>query len=321
MNVERLLHRLGIVAKKKAREWVALCPNPEHADQSPSWRIRDEPGSKRHGMHHCWPCGFGGTATDLVMSLKGISDYRDAKRWIEEEVGIVVDAPVAEEVHVAIKVPRLRFQLPAGVVVNPLEKWPGPARDYFLSRGLEDWQAERWGVGYSVEGRCKGRIVFISRDACGRPMRYTARSFTNQMKRYLEPEPHEGANQSIMFGEQHWPDLEDRKEAIVFQLEGAVNGLALEAELPGVYFAATAGSEIRPLYTTKLASWGCVVLMGDDDSAGEKLSTKLGIELARHTRTERLNLGMGKLDAADLRRLRPGELGSIVRSWLGGARR
>lgn len=314
LNIERLLARLGITAKKKAREWAAKCPNPDHDDHDPSWRIRDEPGAKRHGMHHCWPCGFGGTAVDLVMKLRGIEDYRDAVRWIEEAGDVVQDAPVAERVEVAIKAPRLRFRLPPGVVEAPLEKWPGPARTYWLARGLEDWQVERWGVAYSVEGRCKGRVVLVYRDQHGRPLSYTARTFTGEGKRYLEPEPHEGAHASAMFGEQHWPEVEDRKGMILFIVEGGINGLALEAELPGVYFAATAGSEIRPLYTTKLATWGHVVLMGDDDAAGEKLSTKLAAELTRHTRTTRLNIGPN--DPADLRRLRPGELGSIVRSWL-----
>ncbi len=316
VRIETLLARLGIDAKRKAKEWVALCPNPAHEDRTPSWRIRDDPGATRHGYHHCWPCGFGGSVVDLVMALKGISDFRDAKKWIEDAGAIVEqNAAVVGSLEVQITPPQLRFRLPDEVTLKPIHEWPSLARDYWLKRGLEPWQVDRWGVGYAMQGRLKGRLVVVYRDPQGRPLRYTARTFIDEEKRYLEPDEHEKANPHTMFGEQHWPDLEEREEQILFVLEGAINGLALEAELPGVYFAATAGSEIRPLYAVKLSGWKKVVLMSDPDAAGDKVADALATSLSRHVPTARLRLPPG-FDAGKLRELRPGELGSIVRSWL-----
>lgn len=315
VDVEAVLRRLGIEAKRKGKEWVALCPNKDHDDRSPSWRIRDEPGSSRHGYHHCWPCGFKGGILALIQHVKGLEDYAAAKDWLGDAD---VEAEPVTGVEVKVKAPRLRYQLPPGVCVEPIENWPSPARDYFIKeRRLEAWQAERWGVGYAVDGRLKGRIVIVYRDALGRPIRYTARSFTGAEKRYLEPEMHEGANMNAMFGEQHWPAHGERD--LLFVLEGAINGLALEAELEGVHFAATAGSEMRGLYSTKFSTWKRICVMTDPDKAGDKLAEEIEVGLAREleTKVERLRLPAG-FDPAKLRELHPGKLGSIVRGWLRG---
>lgn len=315
VDVERLLKRLGIEAKKKGKEWVAKCPNPAHDDHSPSWRMRDEPGATRHGYHKCWPCGFGGTAVDLVQKVLGIEDWREAKRWIEDAA-----APAAkqvEAVEVRVSPARRGFRLPAEVMIEPIEKWPAVAREYFVGeRGLEPWQVERWGVGYAVEGRLRGRIVIVSRDAQGRPKRYTARSFTGAERRYLEPEVHERASESAMFGEQHWPDPRGSEPRdVLFVVEGAINGLALEAELPGIYFGATAGSQMRGLYGPKLATWKRLCVMTDPDDAGDKLHAEIAASVARSCEVERLRLEPG-MDQAKLRTLHPGRLGAIVRAWL-----
>jgi hypothetical protein len=312
VDIEKVLKRLGIEAKAHGREWVALCPNREHKDRTPSWRIRDEVGSSRHGYHHCWPCGFGGSVVSLIQHVLQLEDYGDARSWLEREAP--VDQKPIERVEVQIRPPSLRFRLPSGVVEAPIEEWPGPPREYFLdTRKLEAWQVDRWGVGYAIEGRLKGRLVLVSRDARGRPLRYTARSFTGALKRYLEPEPEEGAKMNAMFGEQHWPALEERHT--LFLVEGAINGLALEAELPGIYFAATAGSEMRGLYGAKLATWKRVFTMSDPDKAGDRLGEEIGLGCARHTTIQRLRLEEG-FDPAKMREKRPGELGAIIRSWL-----
>lgn len=311
VNVERVLQRLGIEAKKRGREWEALCPNPEHADRSPSWRIRDEPGHTRHGYHHCWPCGFGGTIVDLVQAKLGLASYKDALKWLEE--GAVDQRPV-ETIEVRVRPPSLRFRLPDEVRFGPLAEWPGPARTYLEGRGIDACQVARWGIGYAVEGRLKGRVVFVLRDAKGRPQGYSARTFLKDpdAKRFLEPEEHERANPSAMFGEQFWPPVSARAGIPVFVFEGAIKALAASAALDGIYVGATTGSEVRPLHDTKLATFGAQCIVGDDDDAGDKVSSQLLAKLARHGRATRLRLPRG-LDADELPR---DELRGILLDWL-----
>lgn len=313
VDVPRVLERLGIQAKRRGREWEALCPNPEHQDRSPSWRIRDEPGATRHGYHHCWPCGFGGTVVDLVQKVLGIEDFRDARAWIED--GAPVEQKEVVGVELRVQPPALRFRLPVDVRFGPLEKWPGPARDYVRGRGIEDWQVERWGIGYATEGRLHGRVVFVLRNAAGRPQGYSARTFVGDPKRFLEPEDLERASPTAMFGEQHWPPLDagGRRSSAVFVFEGAIKALAAEAALPGLYVAATTGSEVRPLHATKLSTFDRVCLVGDDDKAGNKVSDQLAAQLVRHCEPERLVLPRG-LDADELPR---DELRGILLGWLG----
>jgi DNA primase len=315
VDIGKVLARLNIQAKRQGREWVAVCPNREHDDRSPSWRIRDEPDSTRHGYHHCWPCGFKGGILSLVQHVLQLEELSDARAWLEESS--MVEQKAVEEVEVKIAPPRLRFRLPPEVTVEPFESWPGPARDYFLSRKLEPWQAERWGIGYAVTGRLRGRLVIVSRNVKGHPMRYTARTFTGEEKRYLEPRPEENANPNVMFGEQHWPALGQRD--VLFVVEGAINGLALEAELPGIYFAATAGSSMRPLYAPKFMTWKRIVVMTDPDDAGDKIGKEIETAMCRHNRSIRLRLPVGS-DAAKMRVENPGSLGDLVRATLRATR-
>ena len=307
LDVPVLLRRLGINANRRGREWTAICPNPEHDDRSPSWRMRDEPGAKKHGFHKCWPCGFGGNAVDLVERLIGI-DWRAAKEWIGADV-FAEDTPVAESVEVKQRPWDTSFRLPAGVEVLLFDLWPQSVRAYVTGRAITPWQVDRWGVGFAVDGRLNGRVVFVKRDSDGEPVGFSARTFVGAMKRYLEPEPWEGASQAAVFGEQHWShDFRMRLGQSVFVVEGAINALAVEraalreagglVHYPSV--AATSGSQLGALVAAKLASFGEIVAVTDPDAAGDKLAAALSDTLARHDRKfRRVRLPVGH-DAADV---------------------
>jgi DNA primase len=307
VSIERVLERLGIEAKKRAREWHALCPNPEHADRNPSWRIRDEPGSAKHGFHKCWPCGFGGGIADLVQAVLDL-DWRAARAWLEEEAGSikVPRRPMPVEVRV-LPVARRAFVLPSGVFLGPLREWPTPAREYALSRSLTEAQVVRWGIGHAVDGPLAGRIVFPYR-VNGLVRGYTARTYTNHPRRYKEASKREGADPSAMFGEQHWPEERDT----IYVTEGAINAIAVEVALGGATVAAIAGSDLRAGHAVKLATFARLVLLTDPDEAGDKAARDITAGLGRHAVFSRVRLPPGS-DAADLS-------SSELRRCLGAAR-
>lgn len=322
VDIGQVLKRLGIEAKKRSKEWYSKCP--WHDDASPSFHVRDEPGGARHGYWKCFPCNKGGGILDLIEQYLKLEDWRAASTWLfGADGGAFVPDPIEEApiVRVEVSKPRLSFQLPPGACFDPIEKWPTPPARYWLGRGLEAAQANRWGIGYALSSRLSGRLIIPYRDAKGRPMSYTARDFTGAAeRRYLEPEPRERARLSAMFGEQYWPRPEDRKYLPLFVVEGAINGLALEAERPGIFFAATAGSSMRPLYAAKMAGWGLVVTLTDPDAAGDLLAEEIQISLARETEVRRLRLeapGVEKADLAKLRKMRPGLVASTLREFLG----
>lgn len=327
VDVEKVLLRLGIAAKKKGKEWTSICPNPGHADHSPSFRVRDEPGGLKHGYFKCHPCNFGGSIVELVRVLLKLESWRDARDWILGQGAVPTLAPIEAPpiVQVTPSRPRLGFRIPDGVWFDSFERWPTPVARYWEERGLLPSQVARWGIGYALVGDLKGRIVIPYRNREGKLLSYTARSFGSSPLRYREPSPSEQARMSAMFGEQRWPDIEDRKLATLFVVEGAINGLALEADLStigkGCYFAATAGRVLRPLYSTKLAGWGLVVVMTDPDAAGDLLAEEISVVLARTTPNARLRLDAStdaKVDIAKLRAMRPGAVASIVRDFFEG---
>lgn len=271
-HVENILKRLGIEAHRRGREWYAKCPNPEHEDNDPSWRIRDDPGGHRDGYHRCWPCGFEGGLIHLVSTILKVPYYK-AREWIESDA-IAPPPPIA--VNLVIHGSR-RFRLPEGVELGPFEKWPSVVRRYVKKRHITPEQVERWGLGYAVEGKLEGRIVIPTRDRHGHVFNYTARTFVDHPKRYREPDAREKANRGVLFGEQHWPD----KRGVVVVLEGSLNGLAVERARPDVSIAALAGSNLPPSAGVKLTTFTDVIIATDPDPAGDKIADQLGWILDR----------------------------------------
>jgi Toprim-like/CHC2 zinc finger len=75
-DVAGALDDLGIDYVIGGDEAHALCPNPKHADSSPSWSCNLESGA-----NHCWSCGYGGSFTRLVADVQG-GRFDQAQVWI-----------------------------------------------------------------------------------------------------------------------------------------------------------------------------------------------------------------------------------------------
>jgi len=296
-RVESILKRLGIEATKHGPEWVALCPNPSHDDHKPSWRIRDDPGGPREGFHKCWPCGFGGGLLHLVRTVLDLK-YRDAQKWLESEE---LAAPPPAGVELAIRT-RTAFRLPEGVELSPMSRWVTSARKFAEKRSITSSQVDKWGMGYAIEGRLEGRIVIPVRNKRGQLSGYTARTFVNHPKRYLEPEAFERANRGVLFGEQFW------SKGPVIVLEGAIKALAVERVNP-INLAVTSGSDLGATIALKLATFDEVIIATDNDPAGDKLAEQIGWVLDRQqVYNHRLQFPKGR----DADQMDPTELNELI---------
>lgn len=320
INVGEVLKRLGIDARLQGREWHARCPNPDHNDNDPSWRIRDEPGSQKHGLFQCFPCGFSGDAEKLVMEVLRIP-WREAVDWLGNEASYVErERPPAAVVEVKERHRRRPMQMPAGVEIpDSFNDWPHPMRDYISSRGIPQWQVESWRLGFAVQGRLAGRIVIPKRDSGGALAGYTARAIDKHApKRYLEPEPWEGARHAVMFGEEGWPAY--RRD--VYVAEGAINALAIESAMASDVFskddpnyaakmqqmgpcvAAIGGSQPHPAHIAKLCAFQRVFVVTDPDQAGDMLAAQIFAQLQRYADGEVFS---PKLNTIHRVRVREGE--------------
>lgn len=295
-KVESVLKRLNIEARKEGRlEWRALCPNPDHEDRNPSWRIRDEPGSERDGMHKCWPCDFGGGIVHLVKTVLKCT-YPEAYKWIESSE-VAKPPPIA--VHLSVRSLRT-FRLPEGVEIKPFDEWTIIPTKYAKKRGITPEQIERWSIGYAVEGRLEGRLVFPIRTRHGRLAGYTARTMVNHEERYKEPDLYERANRGVMWGEQFWVP---KRPVIV--VEGALKALAVERVRPDINLAVTSGSSVAATIAFKLASFTDVIINTDQDDAGDRLANEIAFSLNRQQVWNHRLRFEGKKDAD---RMDPNEL-------------
>lgn len=294
--VERLLERFGIeVVERAGQELWARCP--AHRDTKPSWSI-----NVRTAQHHCFSCDWGGGAPALVIRGLGVDDLawdsKDAWEWLETH-GFLVEVDPALSVELVLSGGRPhRFVLPREVRVVPPAQWPSAARAYMQARGVTPEQVVRWGLGFAVDGRLAGRVVFPLRDSAGALRSYTARTFLDDPKRYLTPTRAEGPDSSALFGEEHWPGLSGRQQVVV--VEGALDALAVERAIGGAVagmLGATRASAM--LVAGKLATFDEVVVATDPDPAGDAAWEALYPALVRHCLVRRVRLPEGE-DAASL---------------------
>lgn len=265
VDVAKLLASLGIDARQRGDEWTALCPNPAHQDRHPSWRIVDDLSSDRHGLHKCYPCGFGGDAIELAKVVLGVG-FHAALCWVDDCLAEDTDEPVEARVEVAS--PRV-FRLPPGVLHGDVLGWPQPFRRYLAARGLTRSQVARWGLGYALEGRLAGRVVIPTRSATGRLLSYTARAIDRGGLRYLTPARDEGADAGAVFGEEHWGP---GGGAVLS--EGSFDALACERAVPELAVAVlgTGGADhaADPRVVAKLSRFDVLVVATDPDPAGDR---------------------------------------------------
>lgn len=75
-DVSAALDELGVEHRVMGDEAVGLCPSPDHHDSHPSWSC-----NLSTGMHHCFSCGWGGSFTRLVATIRAVR-YDEADLWI-----------------------------------------------------------------------------------------------------------------------------------------------------------------------------------------------------------------------------------------------
>lgn len=288
VDVERMLERLGINARRAGRKkWEAVCPNPDHNDKHPSWFIRDIPGEEFHACHKCQGCGWGGGPVLLVNAVLGMGIYDSAfaREWLLS-TGAAPPLPASSEVEIEIRHERRhRLKVPPDVVLDPFEDWPAYPSTYLTKRGLEDWQIDRWGLGYApLHARDKalaGRVFIPFRDARGALLHYTARAWSPaDPKRYHEPDPAD-CDPSALFGEARWPELESDTVVLV---EGSFDALAVERAMGDeVAVGAFAGSSPNGAQLGKIqARFRRAVVLGDPNPAGRRAADLLLGAFGRH---------------------------------------
>lgn len=279
-----LLDSLGIKYTRRGLSLVALCPNPDHTDQKPSWSIVDAPYTGKHGGHQCFSCKFGGGPWELVMAARGIDE--DAAR--EYVTALTLGRPRRfeglPEVKIISRVKR-QYELPPQVVIpHDWAEYPHVFASYIESRGITPEQCERWRIGYATRGSLAWRLV-IPIHTSGKLAAYVARAIFQDRPRYDMPTAKDGAcPHGAIFGE---PLINFRTEILTLA-EGVFSALALERAIaPNP--CALLGSDWSPLRAAILTRhrWSRVIIATDPDPAGDRVAASIAASF-RNTKIVRL---------------------------------
>jgi DNA primase len=131
---------------RSGRQWKGCCPF--HGEKTPSFYVYDD-------HYHCFGCGVHGDAITFVMQSQGTT-FPEAVEQLAAEAGMQVPKPSPEAaaaeqrrldlagvMDAAAASFQRRLALPEGKV----------AREYLAGRGLSQETIERYGLGWSGEGR------------------------------------------------------------------------------------------------------------------------------------------------------------------------
>lgn len=293
-------------------ELWAACPFPEHDEVTPSWSIKDEVMLDKHGSHYCFGCGRGGSPADLVMEVVGLSGYRAAIEWLKERsLDLEGTAPMGIQVVLRRPGAYKPLEVPFGMRTK-YKTWTTNAKRFAQRRGLTEAQVFRWSIGCVPMGPLAGRLYVPAYDRRGVLLSYTARDYTGDASsRYKEPRGKgmDGAHPGAIFGEEHWPIPELRRELVL--CEGAFNAMACE-RVGAMHTGALFGSDLTKEQVLKLESWPRIVVASDLDTAGNKMARKVMAVFGRRANTVRVKFA-DKRDPNDIERDDPAELKELLR--------
>ncbi len=316
-RTEHVLAALGLKISnaQRTRAWL-LCPFHQKPDDPIAWgttffiRLSGD----RSGTYHCFACKTKGSLSSLVMHVRGV-EFKKAKAFIEDAVkNFRRPRAHARVVRQRPILTRPTFNLPGGIIFEPLERWDSMPRDYAIhDRGITAADVERFDIGYAIDGYLGCRIVMVGRNARGRVVNYSARTFVDEEPRYLFPSAKDHADLDSLFGENLWPTLGEERDTVIVT-EGVINHIAA-ARVSGLPSGALGSTDVRPGHIVTLATWKNVLILTDPDGPGDKAARMLRIGLGRHTRTERVKLPP-QSDAAKLAMKNPDRLRAEITNAL-----
>lgn len=139
--------------KKTGRNYKAPCPF--HNEKTPSFIV-----SPDKQIYHCFGCGAGGNAFSFLMRIENLQ-FPEAVEVLAEKAGIVVpksasarqnEDPLAAKIYAINEAACQFFQ---DCLTNK-----NTAREYLVSRGVQDATVKKFRIGYAPDG-WEGLLTFL----------------------------------------------------------------------------------------------------------------------------------------------------------------
>jgi DNA primase len=307
--------KMPIIRNRGRRAW-ARCPFHEGESKIGTFFVRTQ--GERAGNYHCFACKAGGSLVELVMRFRAC-DRPDAIAFIKK-AGKGFEAPRARVrvVERPAVISRRRFAMPREVLFDPFDDWVSMAQRSATERGITADVVERFGIGYAVDARLAGRLVFPVRKKDGSMVSYSARSFVGDEPKYLTPHESEAPELDAFFGEHLWPEPGDRD--VIAITEGAIDGMSVWLVAGNeLAFGTLGGSDVRPGHILELATFEHVIVMTDADEPGDKAARVIEQAFARSTTTRTTRVRLEGEDANKMYLRRPSALRERILTALEGS--
>lgn len=307
--------------ERSGRDQKGCCPF--HNEKTPSFYVYDD-------HYHCFGCGAHGDAISFVMQSEGAS-FVEAVERLAAEAGLEVPKPSPEAAEVARREADLSDVLEAAAAEyrrRLLLPEGAAALAYLRGRGLANATIERFGLGWSGEGRGVllaslgigadrlieaglmkqgergpvdyffNRVMFPIRDRRGRAISFGGRLLGDGQPKYLNgPETALFSKRQTLYG------LDRAREAVrggaaLIVVEGYMDVIALaEAGFAGA--VAPLGTALTEAHLTEL--WRLSprpILCFDGDAAGRRAALR-SAELALKALTPDRSLAILRLPERD----------------------
>lgn len=134
--------------QKKGGRYFGCCPF--HNEKTPSFCVNN-------GWYHCFGCGASGDVVKFVMEMESVTFY-DAVKILADKVGmqlpeVKLDPKFAEKKEHSDVLKQIMRDVARYYRNNLLDENKGKdAREYLLSRGIDDEISKRYGLGLSMDG-------------------------------------------------------------------------------------------------------------------------------------------------------------------------
>jgi len=256
IDVENLLVALGVKFVRKDQEIVARCISGEHDDKNPSWSIHDEPGDDKHGVFHCFSCGWSGNVFTLIEKARGVEFEKAVEFAMKFVNGHVKVRQPDEDRTFNTRELTAECRVPSGIVR--------------IARGSQCWRyLESRGIGakeietYNLRDWIWRRRVWVPITSGGRLVTWLARTYDGDRKKVLHPKGDRRGTRWGIFG----IDQVDRSLRFVSLSEGWVSAIRVrQAEIPNS--TAINGATLTEEQAEQLAFADTVVAWREGDAGG-----------------------------------------------------
>jgi DNA primase len=262
LSWESVIERYKLDVTWQGTQWRGPCPI-HRGDNVSSFVIHPE-----HG-YHCFACGSGG----------GMAGF----------LRLMGDDAVAATVEFTV---RRRPDTPV-ITAPPVPLAPlNAAHPYFRERGIHEATARFFGMGYYAGPPLGRRIIAPLHDPAGQLVGYIGRAVDEKVEpRYCFQR---GVRRSELLFNLH--RVKQAKAETVIVVEGIFDVLAIyQVGIPNV--VATLGCEVTENQRALLSGFRRLLVLFDDDHAGNTAATKLAEEFGRAA----VRLQLPKADPASIK--------------------